>query len=453
MSFIRPCVIVIGLILLLLSSCKKNGEKPVNEIGPDTISLDTLIDEQLSLLDQLETDEVTKFADLKFEDGTNMKAWLDSVDPGFLRGLGMREAAPQRIADLSPVEQQRKLFAMMLATGSFIVDDNKHIIIEEGYGKPAQPNGLAYVYGSRQYIERQNAVQTCTTDLRYGLDCAGIIYQMAIQAGLKFSSKAGLCGSVYLGNPDNWNKALSTSAFKNLCASIVTPTPSADEMLLGDIISWKRHIGMVLTNSQTNKLAIFQSNGYNNNKKCAKNNDATHGPNIKVLTDGFLNDTSFGPKPSYKVIRIENNNIKGSCKPNTTCTWTVNGKNYQSYLSCKYDYCNLDGYEVRFQAEGPHINTKSHNVQFAIGYIPNDSIFSYDFGTQSVVAGPHVGQKLALSVFYDDGQDGDYESYYVRSNMSGTLVKTGANSFVLSNCKVRDAVTSLECLVNAQINY
>lgn len=289
--------LILPLLFVSISSCKK--EEPTTNLP--TNAIDGITSSQVAMIDNLETDTTTKLSDTKFDDGTSVKVFLMQYDSNFLTQFPSNKS---KSTTLTPTEQKKLLLARMQAVAFNLVTRQYHQYSDEGANKPAQ-NGLAYVYGSKQYQNRQGAVGGCSSELLYGLDCSGMIFQMSKSAGLILSSNPSAnCNVSYLSDTSKWNKALKNSSdYTGLYVTNLGFIP-INQMEFGDIIVWSGHIGMVL-NADT--LRIFQSSGYSDISLCQKNTDIKHGPTIKKLTTGFLG--AFG---SYKILRI----YEG-------CTWYV----------------------------------------------------------------------------------------------------------------------------------
>jgi hypothetical protein len=284
------------LVLFGLSTCEKDSVTP-----PEEGSLvDTLTQAQIDLLDGLVTDHDTKLSDLKFEDGTSVLGFLEEHDPDFLADFNTQG----RTKALSTDQTIKLLLARMQAVGFYLVTDSLHKYTRSDGIKQ---KGLAYSFGTYQYQQRQRpGAGSCNKDIEFhGLECAGMIYQMAEQAGVKtkFLNRPdpNMAGSKFLGDTATWNDGFDLSNdFKALRAYYATPDPKLAELKLGDVIAWNGHIGIVL---QSNTIKIFQSNGYtkkDGKHTCESNFDANHGPSIKPITPGFFQ----GFSPTYKVLRF-----------------------------------------------------------------------------------------------------------------------------------------------------
>lgn len=328
---------LIPLILLLGIFCLTTCEKDSVDPGQDNQALDTLSENRIALLDALEIDNTTKLADLTFDDGTNVLAFLKDNDPEFLTEFGRTRDTK----DL-PLDEKLKLYlGEMAGVGMRLTDRPKH-----RYKRSDNVNqyGLAYSFGSIQYqnaqfpaaVDPKHPEKSCNTSIKfYGLDCAGMIYQMATKAGIDFSGflKRGdkVKGSKYLGDTSSWNQAFKlTSDLKHLRTYYADIKTQPIQVKFGDVLSWNGHVGIVL--KKNDLIKIFQSNGYaepSPEHDCKANFDEKHGPTIVNLTGGFLAD--FGP---YKILRFSDvfvlNLTKGSHK-----TWKTN-PNGQTF------YCGLN---------------------------------------------------------------------------------------------------------------
>lgn len=261
--------------------------KPINS---ELIAIDSLTFEDYNLLDSLPVDTLTKFSDLVFEDGSNVEEFLQQNDPDFLN-----TSSPNKQINSSKSfsnEEKKKLLLGRMTYRGFVITTIK----------PPSQKKLAYVFGAKQYetkslpsrIEENNC-----KDPLYGLDCSGMIYQMALQSSLILTDKPYLCGTEFLNNIENWNTNLNKSIIYNGLKIKPLSGISLDQMEFGDIIIWPSgHVAMV-----TNNNMVLNSIGKKENS-CEQNKN--RGPLQCVLNQKFLNDFFIS---SYNILRITTDTI------------------------------------------------------------------------------------------------------------------------------------------------
>lgn len=130
---------------------------------------DQLSDSQLQVLDAAPTDTTTRFSDVLFPDGSNISDWSVSNDSGYVFTFN-------RGSSIQTASDKKNLFiSRMTGAGLILADDIQCSCL------PSQPNGLAYVHGSKHITTTHlDPIAVCQQPL-YGLDCSGMIYQMANQ--------------------------------------------------------------------------------------------------------------------------------------------------------------------------------------------------------------------------------------------------------------------------------
>lgn len=281
-----------GLILLLLFliSCKKD-----NSSSQSNILTDQLSESQLQILNSAPLDTITKYTDLIFADGRNISDWGLMNDTGFIVVL-----------NLLSVSEKKELFIQRMSEVGFHLTDD---LLCSCF--PLQANGLAYVWGSKKtsvtYIDPS---VVCQQPL-YGLDCSGMIYQMAV--GSQLSLDIG--GTVNYAQTSVWNKAFNNSVdFQGLeMKDLSTLAPS--QLQAGDIIVVSGvHMGMVY-NSGNGTIGILNSQG-SPKYTCAQNSDQAHGPVKRSNVQSWL--TNLFPDNNYHVLRVVLNGSPGVTTANIT---------------------------------------------------------------------------------------------------------------------------------------
>jgi uncharacterized protein (TIGR02145 family) len=296
----RP--IILYITILLFSACKKTADTPIFE--------DQLSESQLKVLDAAPRDTVSKFTNALFADGSNMSDWSNTNDSGYLFSFS------RNYSILSTSDKKNLFVSRMTKAGYLLTDDSKCLCY------PSQPNGLAYVFGSPSIlIPYAYPGATCQQKL-YGIDCSGMIYQMAQGSSLALS----------IGNTTNyadikiWNTAFNISAdFQGLEMKDLSYLPPS-QFQSGDIIvEAGHHMGMVFNNGSG--LAIFNSQGDPHNT-CSENSTAGHGPVIRSSVQTWITDLFTGN--NYNVLRISLTGTPGITSANVvsiTQTSAISGGN------------------------------------------------------------------------------------------------------------------------------
>lgn len=281
----KKLLIIIIAFLILFESCKKGAD-----ITPMTD--EQLSETQIQILESAGIDTTSTFRDAVFPDGSNIYNWKISNDSGYNFVFG-------RVNSLLSASDKKNLFiARMTEAGLRLADDRL-------YSYPLQPNGIAYVWGSKSFLQPATQHQTaaCQQQL-HGLDCSGMIYQMAKASNLNFP--AGETGTVHFVNTSQWNTAFTNSNDFNGLEMSDMLALSVSQLQAGDIIVAPHvHIGMVFNNGTT--LGILNSLG-RKEYSCSKNADKQHGPVITRNIQVWLQQT-FGS--NYHVLRVKLNGGPG----------------------------------------------------------------------------------------------------------------------------------------------
>jgi len=309
------------LILILCLSFYSIGCNTI-ENGPTDTSTENstnqeFIDEEFySWLDSLQPDNSININSITFEDGTPILEYLKAIDPDFVNSHGLG-----KVVERSPYEQKRELIAKMVAIGIDLTKRSKW----KNYNGSNQPNGLAYVWGGKDHLKptipvplydtilKKNIPNICQEQL-YGLDCSGMIAQMAKEAGIIIPKYQGT-GTLH--DTMKWNTIFKNSSkYKNLKAKLYThdPMSSKDQKIdikdlqIGDLVfkmngSRTVHVGMVFRNEQ-DSLCILNSKGSPRVTCDSLKNDKSGPVVIKVNSkETFGPGTAFGV--NFHVIRFE----------------------------------------------------------------------------------------------------------------------------------------------------
>ncbi len=277
------------LITLFYSSCKKNNSESAVML-PDQLS-----ETQLQVLNSAPLDTVTKYTDLVFADGRNISDWGLMNDTGFIV-----------VFNILSVSEKKELFIQRMSETGFSLAEDPLCACY-----PSQTNGLAYVYGSKRTTSiHLDPGSVCQQPL-YGLDCSGMIYQMAIASHLPLA----IGGTSNYVETSVWNNAFASSTdFQGLEMTDLSALP-ASQLQAGDIIVASGvHMGMVYS-SGSGTIGILNSQG-SPNYTCSQNSDAGHGPVKKSNVQSWLG--SLFPNSNYHVLRVVLNGSPGVSTTNVT---------------------------------------------------------------------------------------------------------------------------------------
>lgn len=301
----RLFFVIIAFIVTINSCRKDSNSKPQRE--------DVLSQEQLQILDNAPLDTISKFTDMLFPDGSNIADWGNINDSGYVYALNKGDY-------VSTASDKKALFIKrMIEGGKILTDDALWNFV------PPQKNGLAYVYGSKNI--RSNIYlhpdAVCRQYL-YGLDCSGLIYQMATTSSLNLAEG----GTIHYVNPSTWNTAFNSSPdFQGLeMNDLFQLDPSQFEA--GDIIvEPNKHMGIVYSTGTT--LGIINSQGSPDNT-CEENSAIGRGPVLRAdITTNRWIELLF-PNSGYHVLRVIQNGTPGVSTNNVTSisqTSAVSGGN------------------------------------------------------------------------------------------------------------------------------
>ena len=272
---------IIGMLFLLIFSCKKNDASYSNPNNGNFT--DALTEQELQNIEDTGVDSIAHFADAIFDNGTSINEWITKYDSAYKYAYG-------RASETSSFQNTYLFIARMTRAGTDLVNDKLHQIA-------TQPNGLAYVYGSKS-ITNITAEQTavCKSPF-YGVDCSGMIYIMANAAGVPLP-----VGSTNdYANTAVWNKAFSNSPVLNELEMANLGQYPIEDIIPGDIIvAPGSHIGFVYHNKPSLSLGVLNSLG-SPKATCTKNSDAKHGPIISSSVSKWATDIF---KSKYQVLRV-----------------------------------------------------------------------------------------------------------------------------------------------------
>lgn len=270
---------------------------------------DQLSDEQIQNIEAAGIDTISTYTDALFPDGSNMSEWEKAHDSGYVYVFNLR-------ANLDPNKKQ--LFINSMTHAGFL------LTYRIGYPNFPGQYGLAYVFGSKSFANPSTSAYEghpyviCQEPL-YGLDCSGMIYQMAKASGANLREG----GTTDYVKTDVWNKAFNNTDFEGLQMRD-TGALDPSEIEAGDIIvASSNHIGFVFDNG--NSLEVFNSLG-RATYSCAKNSDLFHGPVITPNLSSWLKETF---KSGYHVLRTIQNAENLTVVP-ATAVWLASSVNVKA---------------------------------------------------------------------------------------------------------------------------
>lgn len=278
-------------ILLFIVSCKKS-DTPNDNSFPDELS-----DTQIQAIEAAGIDSTSTYQMALFPGGSNMSQWEKKNDPDYVYIFSRRT---------NPASDNKLLFINAMTHAGFLLTTKSNYTFQN-------QNGLAYVYNSKS-IQNASTYQgaTCQQPL-YGLDCSGMIYQMANSSGLSLPKGAT---TDYV-KTDLWNNSFKNSSDFQELEMRDTGTLSASLIEAGDfIVAPGNHIGMVFNNGSS--LGVFNSLG-RTKYPCSKNSDIYHGPVISKDLSKWVQAT-FGT--TYHVLRVIQ---KGTPGLTTTAVSSITG--------------------------------------------------------------------------------------------------------------------------------
>ncbi len=362
------------IILCLFNSCKK-GVPDAELSDPEALS-----SEDAQILDQKKEVDNLDLNSIVLPNEMNVHDFLAEVDPGFLSnwlsnpgGLfsekKIRNISHNSYSILGPQDARNLLIAQLMVISRGLVNRGNFQFPSEGSKAPAQ-DGLAYSWGGKDHTLRRspkNSGSFCT-EMIYGLDCSGFIYQVFKYAGV--SIEAGPAN--HQRNPSVLLKAIQASIpeFKKIKVEDLGNLNVVD-FEAGDIIYWLRngvaqHIGIVLKKVD-GSLAVFQSNGVpgSNEEDCAKNLSTNRGPRILELNDPFW----FGTLKEYGVTRISAE-LSGS---------------WELFLRCQGEYSDAIALNLNFEtSDNNTFEVDGNGIDYDGGYLLCSGAFNYNSETNEL---------------------------------------------------------------------
>lgn len=373
---------VITIASLFAFSCSRN--EPLAQSPKNLAIADTLSEAGVEILESI-PDTNVKLEDVILSNGQNAKDYINQKFPGFLQEL--RSGRTAKAASDLPSVQLDNLKSKLSAAAFFLTDDANWLIQDEGTNKPAQPNGLAYLPGGKNPLNRLCAsVGDCKTLLTYGADCSGMLYYVTTKSGMREVVSRDLFGVVNLMDVSKWSAALKTSSeYSDLKAIDLGQLPR-NLIQDGDVIIWygktdELHIGISFRNS------ILQSYGRSKHGPIRRKNgtlapgcetnhtDPDRGPRKLPLNDSWLREFSGG---IYRVIRFVTDNACGTISD-------IDGNNYETARIGDQCWFKENLRTTKFR-NGEPIPSGLSNAQWSITTQPAMS-YPYDIPSNTALFG------------------------------------------------------------------
>ncbi|OZI05521.1 hypothetical protein BWI93_24975 [Siphonobacter sp. BAB-5385] len=306
-------LVAVCSLFLIMSSCKPTADpvatEVINDPNAEDYNEESLSDEKAERIDELDS-PVLDFDNIILPNGMTLKEFKEKY-PNLINGrikgdetLNGPQLRKNSIISNMLIEAQR-----LMNRGAFIKQEKEGGASDCKYC-PAQPNGLAYAYGNKDYSVRKNPKGYAFEEV-FGLDCSGFVYN-AVKKGIKNFTAENTTEQKLT---SKWNEALKVEKEnKKLFVKDLGPLTELN-LKAGDIVYWNGHIALVGVGG-TNAI-LFQSNGTsagscgdpNKSKeslKCVKNAQEKNrgpkrGPRALSFKEAITPDY-FGPQ--YRVIRI-----------------------------------------------------------------------------------------------------------------------------------------------------
>lgn len=254
---IKGIFLVLLASFMLFCSCDKLFPEKEEEEDYDTGKDPPLTEEEVMALDSLPTIEIEP-SEVILPNGMALDEYMKEMDSLFYNEWNKSISG---VVEVGPRDVKNMLIARMNLVALSLADRSIFTFPSEGDDAPAQ-YGLAYSYGSKQYMERRKPPAGSCNEKIYGLDCSGLVYHMFTASGVGFP----------IGPANKQRKtetilnALNTAypEMKKFKVENLGRLP-ASKFQSGDIIYWWNgirayHIGMILKGT-SNRLVIAHSTG------------------------------------------------------------------------------------------------------------------------------------------------------------------------------------------------
>lgn len=361
-------ILILG-IGILCNTCEKDDDGVLEETG---IEQEILSEAEILFCDNQPHVELSA-EEIVLSNGQTLDDYLLLNDPDFYHALFTKNAVTNQRAE--PKITKDLLVARLNAVALMLTDRSNFVYPAGSAGQPAQ-NGLAYSYGSKIYNTRKAPSEGECTEEVYGLDCAGFIYQIFYQSGVR----SGLWTTAEVQRrPDTLKKRIQ-AAFPELEKLEVEDLGKIDfsDVESGDIIYWLRsngkakHIGMILKD-QTGNLFVGQSNGTGKaSLNCTDNFGPSRGPRFMNLNASIGSD-AFGS--NYGIVRI---NIEDVNAPKyTKCSamikvyayyhsfWEDGTRDYDSDNGATQTFDTYSGGFTEYTFNGSYSKTLANNIVYS----------------------------------------------------------------------------------------
>jgi hypothetical protein len=404
-------------LIFVFANCKKNSSQPAIGLVPE---YDTLSKADIAFIDAF-PDTVVSLDDIILDDGESVLSFLQANDPGTLQNYpsemsNRRQFSRPKVVDgpgsglTDPQTQRNLFFARMFAIGNYLVT-RKNFVATTG-----QPNGLAYMSGSKDYDAPhapplpgpQTGNPGCQGVKLYGLDCSGLIYQMTTKSSLPAVVPKTLFGVKNITNVSLWTKAFSQTAdYDSLTMADEgdeTEVPSS-EIESGDIIIFPgHHIGISMGGM------FYESGGDPDNPGCQQNAAPSRGPKMLPIT--AVNGINGGQYEIYRVIASGNSNYPSDYSP-LSGTYNLIRLRMQPTPGVVQMGLMVDS---EFSPQGDpeywsvQINFVAHSYNYQMtSYDSSNNVTGTSTGTYSI--GPYQPDSLFLPVSIYAGYTEDHPNY------------------------------------------
>lgn len=383
MKFIYYCWIMVSA-MTLLSSCTDTPlptdiTTDTNSVKPDAFNR-AFTDRLL----KISVDNSITMNQLVFDNGTSILEYLKEKDSGFVNKNGLNG----KVSVLPSYEQKKLLIARMLGFG-WKLTQRKDWYHSNNY---TQMNGLGFKWGGKQPTTfssptRDTSIPTqpCLSPM-YGLDASGMIYQMAIAAGL-LNPYDAILDQI---DEKKWNGLFTTSQeFTNILArhyrhDVPDSSPEyigINALSIGDVVFktgydkygkfQAYHVGMIILKSN-GMISILNAKG-SPDSSCSFNMNNENGPcTISMnINDAFGPGSLFGS--DFHVIRFESSedSVFTDTRDGEKYTFTRIGN--QTWMTENLRYSGTIP-EIQIDNQWANLNTP------AWCYYQNNPSFHFTFG-------------------------------------------------------------------------
>jgi len=166
---------------VLFNTCEKSQDTD----HLDGIENEILSEEEVNFLDNVESVELS-FDEVILENGQTVEEYLLINDPEFYNSLHAKST--NAIPHSKVIMTEELLITRMNAVAIKLTDRSKFVYPAGAKTNQPAQHGLAYSYGSKEYhVRKKPSEGHCKEAEVYGLDCAGLIYQLFLQSKVEKS--------------------------------------------------------------------------------------------------------------------------------------------------------------------------------------------------------------------------------------------------------------------------